>query len=253
MLKIETVLCRAGSMDNYAYILIDEDTGVSAVLDPSEVAPIVKRCESLNIKPNYIVNTHHHFDHTDGNLELKARYGCKVVGAKNDAHRIPGIDISVDDGEEFALGNSIAKIIEVNGHTQGHILWYFEKDKALFTGDTLFNLCVGGLFEGDAHQMWNSLKKINSLPDDVMFYPGHEYTMHGVSFANYIDGNNPDLIKYIQKAQEQTNKGLPCSPIALGIEKKCNPYLRCDDQKFAQGLGLQDFSPEEVFSKLMGM
>lgn len=226
MLEIITIPCRVGTMDNLSYLLIDKETGISAVIDPSEITPIVAKCKELNIKPDYILNTHHHFDHTDGNLELKELYKAKVVGNQADKNRIPGIDIMVEAGKTFALGKSIADIIDVSAHTQGHILWYFAKDKALFTGDTLFNLCVGGLFEGTEEEMFHALQKIKALPDDVLFYPGHEYTMPSVSMALHISGQTPEMVEYIKIARERLEKGLPVSPLPLGLEKQCNPYLK---------------------------
>lgn len=228
MLKIYPVLCRAGTMDNYAYILQDSATGISAVLDPSEPEPIIQKLDELGLKPQYILNTHHHFDHTDGNLELKQRYKAQVVANANDASRIPGFDIGVAPGSTFMLGQSPAEIIDVSAHTQGHILWYFPQDKALFTGDTLFNLCVGGLFEGTAEQMYHALAKIKQLPDDVDFYPGHEYTLGAADFANYVNNSNSDMSDYLRHAAEKLRAGLPVCPVKLGIEKKCNPYLQAD-------------------------
>ena len=228
MLKIYPILCRAGIMDNYAYLIIDEQTKISAVIDPSEAEPIIKKCEELQLKPQYILNTHHHFDHTDGNLELKQKYGCQVVANIKDSHRIRGFDIGVEDGKTFSIGASTAQIIDVSAHTQGHILWYFPKDKVVFTGDTLFNLCVGGLFEGNAEQLYAALQKIKSLPDDVLFYPGHEYTMHFAREALSL-APSEELIAYIKRAQNRLEKGLPVAPVSLGIEKKCNPYLRAEN------------------------
>lgn len=228
MLKVYPILCRAGKMDNYAYLLLDEATGVSAVIDPSEAAPIIKKCAELDVKPDYILNTHHHFDHTDANEELKKLYGAKVVANINDAARIPGFDIGVEPGGTFALGESIAEIIDVSAHTQGHILWYFPKDKVVFTGDTLFNLCVGGLFEGSVEEMYAALQKIKQLPDDVLFYPGHEYTMPSVPMALHLLPDSPVLPQYIQNARQRLAQNLPVAPVALGIEKQCNPYLHAD-------------------------
>lgn len=225
MLDIETVLCRAGTMDNYSYILTDRESGISAIIDPSEAAPIIKRCTELGVKPQYILNTHHHFDHTDANLELKNLYNAKVVGNINDASRIPGFDIGVIPGETFNLGQSIAQIIDVSAHTQNHVLWYFPKDKALFTGDTLFNLCVGGLFEGTVDEMYTALEKIRDLPDDVKFYPGHEYTLSGAEYALHHMPYNPALEEYLRKARSRLQNGLPVAPVDLGTEKTCNPYL----------------------------
>lgn len=225
MLKIDYVLCRAGTMDNYSYIITDTDTKISAIIDPSEIAPIVKKCDELGIAPQYILNTHHHFDHTDGNLELAKKYNAKIVCNKTDKHRIEGAEIFVEDGGVFALGNSIAKIIDVSAHTKGHIVFYFEKDKAIFTGDTLFNLCIGGLFEGTSKQMFEALSKIKSLPDDVLFYPGHEYTFHAANFAHHHNQGNENIIKYLTKAKHNLDTTGHVFPITLGEEKLCNPYL----------------------------
>lgn len=224
MLKVTPILCRAGQMDNYAYLLQDCQTGIAAIIDPSEVAPIVEECEKQQIKPQFIFNTHHHFDHVEGNLALKQRYGAKVVVGAADFYRISGADIAVEDSDIFKLGNSEAQIIRADGHTIGHILWYFAKDKLLFTGDVLFNLSIGGLFEGTPEQMWTSLCKIKKLPDDVLFYPGHEYTLYGLG---HLYG--PAAEVYAAKAHERLQKGLPVAPITLGEEKVVNPYLACRD------------------------
>lgn len=235
MLIIDYVLCRAGQMDNYSYILTDKKSGISAIIDPSEATPIIKKCDELNIKPQYILNTHHHFDHTDGNMELAQKYNAKIVCNKSDRHRIESAEIFVEDGQTFNLGNSVAQIIDVSAHTQGHIIYYFEKDKTLFTGDTLFNLCIGGLFEGTSEQMFESLSKIKALPDDVLFYPGHEYTFHAANFAYQHNQGNENIIKYLTKAKSNLDNSGHVFPFSLGEEKQCNPYLQAstiDEFKF---------------------
>ena len=222
MLEITPILCRAGKMDNYAYLLRDKETNIAAVLDPSEVGPIVKECEKQNVLPKFIINTHHHFDHVEGNVFLKEKYGAKVVVGAADLSRIEGADIGLEDGQIFEFGKSSAQIIRADGHTIGHILWYFEQDKVLFTGDVLFNLAVGGLFEGTPEQMWQSLQKIKQLPDDVSFYPGHEYTLYGL---RQIAGEAAQ--KYTRRALERLHENLPVAPVLLKDEKEVNPYLRC--------------------------
>ncbi len=226
MIDVKTVLCRPGRMDNYSYLITDKETGQSAVLDPSETEPLITACKKYNISPKYIFNTHHHFDHTDGNLELKKLFNAQVVACSSDASRIPGFDIGVSENNNFMLGQSRAEIIRVDGHTIGHILWYFPEDKILFTGDMLFNLCIGGLFEGTPEQMWHSLQKIKKLPDDVKFYPGHEYTLHGASDALFFSSNSPAANAYIKNAQTKLQNGLPVAPTELKVEKECNPYLK---------------------------
>ena len=228
MLKVYSVLCRQGYMDNYAYILLDEETGISAVVDPSEAERVVWECERLNVRPSFILNTHHHFDHVDGNAGLVEKYGAKVVCNVADKHRIESCDITVEPGSKFVLGKSEAEIIDVSAHTQGHIVFYFEQDKILFTGDTLFNLCIGGLFEGSAQQMFEALKKIKALPDDVVFYPGHEYTMGGAKQAFYYNQGNDAIKTYLDRAKHRLDAGLPVAPVSLGDEKVCNPYLQAE-------------------------
>lgn len=225
-LQIYPVLCRAGQMDNYSYILIDEETRATAVIDPSEAAPLITRLEQLDAAPQYILNTHHHFDHTDENLTLKQKYGAKIVANERDKNRIPGFDLGVLPDETFNLGKSEARIIDASAHTQGHILWYFPQSKALFTGDTLFNLCIGGLFEGTPEQMFAALQKIRQLPDDTLFYPGHEYTTYGAHEAFAYNNGSPDIQNYLNKAQANLSRGLPAGPFTLGEEKRCNPYLQ---------------------------
>ena len=238
MIRIIPILCRAGSMDNYAYLLIDKTSQISAIIDPSEAAPIIRACQEQNITPQYILNTHHHFDHTDGNLELKKLYNCKIVGNEKDAHRIKGIDIPLKEGDVFHLGTSKCQIISVDGHTIGHILYYFADSQAVFTGDMLFNLCIGGIFEGTPEQMWTSVQKIKSLPPDTLFYPGHEYTMHAAKEALYFASNIQEVQKYLQTAQNRLTQGLPAGPYTLEEEKRCNPYLSAANyEEFLQRLG----------------
>ncbi len=226
MLSVRPVLCRAGYMDNYAYIITDEDTGTTAIIDPSEAAPIINECERLGLTPQFILNTHHHFDHVDGNLELSTKYNAPIACNKADIHRIAGATLGLNPDDDFKLGNEPTKIIDVPAHTQGHILFYFPNSRILFTGDTLFNLCIGGLFEGTAEEMFTALQKIKALPDDVLFYPGHEYTQGGASFAFRYNQGNDDIQKYLTEAKSRLSQGFPVAPIRLGIEKKCNPYLQ---------------------------
>ena len=238
MLQIETILCRAGKMDNYSYIIHDSLNHVTAVVDPSETAPIANRLQKLNLSPQYIFNTHHHFDHTDANLAIKELYNAKIVGNIDDAHRIPGIDISLSAEQTYTAtpteifvtpANTSTdftfQIIDVSAHTIGHVLYYFPQSKALFTGDTLFNLCIGGLFEGSIEQMYTALQKIKKLPSDTLFYPGHEYTFGGAHEAYLFCNGNQHIQQYLNKAQKRLQQGLPAGPMTIAEESLCNPYL----------------------------
>lgn len=233
-LKIETVLCRAGTMDNYAYIVTDTGSGISVVVDASEAAPVARRCAELGIRPAYILTTHHHFDHVGGNEELKCLYNLQIAGPEAEKEQIPGLDIPLKDGEVFKIGETAMQCLAAPGHTLGHMLWYFPRDKALFTGDVLFNLSIGGLFEGTPAQMWQSLARIKALPDDVLFYPGHEYTAPGL-YRLQAD-NSADAREYAGLAGSRLAAGLPAGPITLGLEKKCNPYLQIENARQFAGL-----------------
>lgn len=223
-LEIYPILCNAGFMDNYAYVLIDSETKVSAIVDAAEEKPIVEFCQKQDIIPSYILTTHHHVDHTNANLALKKRFNAKVVGSKIEENLISGLDTALNDGDLFKLGNSEAAAILASGHTNGHLLWYFSKDKAIFTGDVLFNLCIGGLFEGTPQQMWQSLQKIKGLPNDVRFYPGHEYTKSAFRYL-IANQNQPQIQKYLQFLEQCRQNNQPPVGNTLGLEKLCNPYL----------------------------
>ena len=229
-LKVNPVLCRAGVMDNYAYIITDEKTGVSAVIDASEAEPVILKCRELGLKPQYILTTHHHFDHVGGNEELKALYNLLIIGPEEEKNLIPGIDKGVGGGETLFLGKTKIEVISAPGHTLGHVLWYFPDEKLLFTGDVLFNLCIGGIFEGTTEQMWESLQKIKALPDDVLFYPGHEYTAHCLADAIKRE-NSVAMQAYAEHARKCLAAGLPVAPVSLEMEKQCNPYLRIENKK----------------------
>lgn len=227
-LMIKPILCRAGVMDNYAYIITDSSTSKTAVIDASEAAPIIKACDELHVVPEYILTTHHHFDHVGGNSELKQKYGLQIVAPAVEKDLIEGVDIALSDGDVFALGKAKFRVISAAGHTKGHVLYYEPEQKVLFTGDVLFNLCIGGLFEGTPRQMWDSLQKIKQLPDDVLFYAGHEYTKSCLSqMIRYNDSQPMQL--YAKLAEERLTQGKPVSPMRLGLEKQCNPYLLIDN------------------------
>jgi hydroxyacylglutathione hydrolase len=184
--------------DNYAYIINDENSKTVGVVDPSEAKPVISFLKKENLKLNYILNTHHHFDHIGGNIELKNLFNAKVVGFSGDKHRIPGIDIALKDNEKWIFGNSTVKILHIPGHTLGHICFFFENEKIAFTGDTLFSLGCGRIFEGDHKQMLNSLNKIKNLPKNTNIYCGHEYTHKNAMFCMEYDSNNVYLKKNLK-------------------------------------------------------
>ncbi|TYG77893.1 hypothetical protein ES288_D02G012300v1 [Gossypium darwinii] len=245
-LQIELVPCLR---DNYAYLLHDVDTGTVGVVDPSIAMPIIDALSRKNWNLTYILNTHHHHDHTGGNAELKARYGAKVIGSGIDKDRIPGIDIVLNDGDKWMFAGHEVHVIETPGHTRGHISFYFPSSAAIFTGDTLFSLSCGKLFEGTPEQMLSSLQRIMSLPDDTNIYCGHEYTLQSNSkFALSMEPKNEALQSYAAHVTHLHNKGLPTIPTTLKKEKACNPFLRTMSSEIRQALNIPaDANAAEAF------
>ena len=227
-MKVEIISCL---QDNYSYLIIDETNNLACVVDPSEARPIIDYLKNKNINLKYILNTHHHFDHVGGNEELKKKYNAIVVGYKHDSERIPEIDILLEDNEIWERDNFIAKIIHVPGHTKGHICFNFYKEKLLFTGDTLFSLGCGKIFEGTYEQMFNSLEKIKALPLDTKIFCGHEYTLNNSKFCIKYDNENLSLQKKIQDIEIKLNDSLPTIPSTLKEEIDCNIFLRAKDLK----------------------
>ena len=236
--------------DNYAYIINDNNSKTIGVVDPSEAGPVISFLKKNNLKLNYILNTHHHFDHIGGNAELKKLYKAKVVGFYGDKHRIPGIDITLKDNEKWNFGNSIVKVLHIPGHTLGHICFFFEKEKLAFTGDTLFSLGCGRIFEGNHKQMLISLNKIKNLPKDTKIYCGHEYTYKNAEFCMKHDDKNLDLIKQFEKIKKLRLDNLPTVPAMLEDELKSNIFLRCDQNEVKIKLNMKNEEDFKVFTKV---
>ena len=236
--------------DNYAYIIINNNSKTVGVVDPSEALPIISFLNKKNLKLNYILNTHHHFDHIGGNVELKKAYNAKVLGFEGDKHRIPGIDITVKDKDTWNFGNSTVKIFHIPGHTLGHICFFFEKEKIAFTGDTLFSLGCGKIFEGDHNQMLKSLNKIKKLPEDTMIYCGHEYTYKNAEFCIKYDSDNIDLKNKFEKIKRLRSSNLPTVPSSLKDELKSNIFLRCDKNDVKIKLNMKNDEDFKVFKKV---
>ena len=239
--------------DNYAYIVEDRNSKKIAVVDPSEASPIISFLEKKNLKLNYILNTHHHFDHVGGNEELKKLYNAKVVGFFGDKHRIPGIDITLKDNEKFYFGDSLIRIFHIPGHTLGHICFFFEEEKIVFTGDTLFSLGCGKIFEGDHKQMLTSLNKIKQLPINTKIYCGHEYTYRNAEFCIEHDLNNDDLKKKFEIVKKLRSDNLPTVPTILEDELKTNIFLRCDQKELKIKLNMENQEDYKVFEKVRGL
>jgi len=246
MLKVHTVKCL---QDNYSYIIHNESTNLVGVVDPSEFYPIDTFVKKKFNKIDFILNTHHHLDHTGGNLELKEKYKSQIIGSKKDEKRIPGIDIAFRDNETFKFGNINFKIILVPGHTSGHICFFSNEQKIIFTGDTLFSLGCGRVFEGTYAQMIDSLNLIKKLPGDTLIYCGHEYTKKNLEFCMQYE-NNESLIKKKKWISDRLIKNLPTIPVTINEELQTNIFLRCDLDVVKKKLNMLNADEVSVFKKL---
>jgi len=237
-MKIKIIKCL---QDNYSYILIDEKSNYACVIDPSESKPIINYIEENNIKLKFILNTHHHFDHVGGNKDLKKMYNSKVIGFEKDKDRIPEIDIFLSNEEIWKNENFEAKIYHIPGHTSGHICYHFYNQNILFTGDTLFSLGCGRIFEGTYEQMFSSLKLIKSFPKKTKIFCGHEYTLKNSDFCLKYDSNNSALKDKILSVKNYLEKGLTSMPTTLEEELRCNIFLKSEDiETFSKLRDLKD-------------
>jgi hydroxyacylglutathione hydrolase len=237
-MKIEIIPCL---QDNYSYLIVDEKKSIACVIDPSESDPVIEYLENNKIDLKFILNTHHHYDHVGGNKKLKKMYDASVVGFEGDKHRIPEIDIVVNDQENWKYENFEAKIIHIPGHTLGHICFYFYNDKSVFTGDTLFSLGCGKIFEGTYSQMYESLRKIKKLPDDTKIFCGHEYTLNNSKFCLAHDKNNENLKNKIIEIQKKLQNNLPTIPSTIKEELEYNIFLRANNvETFSKLRDLKD-------------
>ncbi len=237
-MKIKIIKCL---QDNYSYLVFNETNKNACVIDPSESQPIIDFVEKNNINLKFILNTHHHFDHIGGNKELKKKYNSKVIGFKKDENRIPEIDITLNDKEIWKKNKFEAKIYHIPGHTSGHICYHFFNQNILFTGDTLFSLGCGRIFEGTYKQMFSSLQLIKSFPEETKIYFGHEYTLKNSEFCIKHDRNNSKLMKKISIVKKKLEKGLPTVPSTIKEELDCNIFLRSKDiESFSKLRDLKD-------------
>jgi hydroxyacylglutathione hydrolase len=244
-LTIEPVACLK---DNYAYLVMG--AGFTAVVDPSESEPVIAALAKRGLRLTHILNTHHHNDHVGGNLALKEKFGVPVIAPEKDRHRIPGIDTGVSDGDVLNFGAASARVLEIPAHTSGHIAFWFEQDKSVFTGDTLFAMGCGRLFEGDAPTMFNSLTKLARLPDDTAICCGHEYTEANGRFALSLEPGNVDVKMRMDEVRAMRAQGLPTVPSAMGLEKRTNPFLRAFSAEIRKNLGMDTATDVAVFAEM---
>ncbi len=236
-MNVEIIKCLK---DNYSYLVIDSNNN-ALIVDPGEAEPLIKVIDKKKVNLKFILNTHHHFDHIGGNEELKKKYKAKILGFKSDRDRIPGIDISLSDNEIWKSGDFEAQIIYIPGHTSGHIAFHFYKNEILFSGDTLFSLGCGRVFEGTNIEMYESLSKLKNLPLNTKIYCGHEYTYNNSLFCMKYDNKNIDLKKKIIEIGKKIKRNEPTIPSTIKEELECNIFLRAKSiEEFSKLRDLKD-------------
>ncbi len=246
-LELVTIPCLA---DNYAFLIHDAETGQTAVIDVPEAAPISAELTARGWKLSHVLLTHHHWDHVDGLTELLSAHPAQVIGAEADAHRLPPLDVSVADGDTFRIGGETCKVLDVSGHTLGHVAFHFPVSKLVFTADSLMALGCGRLFEGSPEQMFASLSKLAALPADTTVCSGHEYTASNGKFALTVDPENPALAARVQDIAKARAEGRPTVPSLLSVELATNPFLRGHTESVQKAVDMIGADPAKVFAEV---
>ncbi len=246
-LEIVTIPCLS---DNYAYLAHDPATGTTAVVDVPEAGPISAELTRRGWSLDLVLLTHHHWDHVDGLSALLADFPAKVVGAAADAHRLPPLDIALAERDTIRIGDEVGHVIDVSGHTIGHIAYHFPASNVAFTADSLMALGCGRIFEGDPEMMYESLMKLAALPPDTLICSGHEYTQTNAKFALTIEPGNSDLISRSRAVDAARAEGRPTVPSLLSEELATNPFLRSDAPEVRATVGLPDAPAAQVFAEV---
>lgn len=246
-LIIDIFMCRK---DNYGYLAHDSETGKTAAIDAPEAEPIMAALEKRGWTLSDIFITHHHQDHVEAIPALVEAFGAKVTGPKAEADKIDGLNTLVEPGEAVALGASNLIVRSAPGHTLGHIVYHDAIGRHVFTGDALFSLGCGRMFEGTPGPMWEGLATLRNLPDETLVYCGHEYTLANAKFAVSVDPDNAALRIRAAEVERMRAENRFTIPVSLGMEKRTNPFLRADAPELAKAMGLPSGDPAAVFGAL---
>lgn len=246
-LQVHQFYCRS---DNYGVLVHDEESGQTVSIDAPDEAAIVVALDSTGWNLSEIFTTHHHLDHVEGNDGLKSAYKCKITGPKDEADKISLLDATVEHRQAISFAGRRVEVIGTPGHTLGEISYYFPDDAMVFTGDCLFALGCGRIFEGTPEMMWQSLQRLAALPRDTKVYCGHEYTLANARFAITIDPDNVALQQRMAEIEKLRADDLPTLPSTIGLELDTNPFLRASDPAIRAGLNMADASDAEVFAEI---
>ncbi|MCB9780663.1 MAG: hydroxyacylglutathione hydrolase [Alphaproteobacteria bacterium] len=236
--------------DNYLWLLRCAATGTTGVVDPGDAEPVRAALAARGWGLDWILVTHHHWDHVGGVLELKQSHGARVVGAAADADRVPGLDVAVAQDDGFTLGAQQATVHFVPGHTRAHIAYHFADARALFVGDTIFAMGCGRLFEGTPAQLWDAMARLRQLPGDTEVFCAHEYTLSNARFARTVDPDNAALAARAADVQAARDAGRATVPFRLSAEQATNPFMRADDPAIARQVGLAGAPPVQVLGEV---
>jgi hydroxyacylglutathione hydrolase len=236
--------------DNYGVLIRDAEAGVTAAIDAPDASQVAAALKEKGWRLTHILTTHHHGDHTAGNLALKAETKCTIIGPRGEAAKVPGIDKQVGEGDTFKFGSFEVRVLDTPGHTAGHITYLIPSAAVAFVGDTLFAIGCGRVIEGNAQMMWNSLQKLMALPKETQVYCGHEYTQSNAKFALTIEPENAALVRRAKEVDQLRAAGKPTLPTNIGIELETNPFLRPGAPAIQQRLGLAGKPEWQIFGEI---
>jgi hydroxyacylglutathione hydrolase len=246
-LELMTIPCLS---DNYAYLIHNAATGETALIDVPEAPPILAALQARGWRLDHILITHHHPDHIDGVPAVVAATGARVTGATADAHRLPPLDTRVAEGDTLTICGEACHVIDVSGHSIGHVAFHFPASSLVFTADSLMAMGCGKLFEGTPAMAYASLLKLAALPGDPLVCSGHEYTATNARFAETLEQDNPALISRISMITAMREKGQPTVPSRLSDERATNPYLRAHLPQMKVAVGMPTATDTEVFAEI---
>lgn len=237
--------------DNYGYLVHEPKSGITIAIDTPEVGPIEAALATKGWTLTHIFNTHHHFDHAGGNEEIKANTGCTIYAPRDEKAPIAGVDQRVGGGDQVSLadGTVVADVIDVGGHTLGHIAYHFKEAGIVFVGDALFTLGCGRMFEGTPDQMWAGLDRLRALPEDTVVYCAHEYTEANLKFSLSVEPGNVDLLSRSKEILALRADNKPTVPTTIGAELATNPFLRPESENLQETIGKVGAPIVDIFAE----